>query len=181
MRQVVKWEGIWVILVEVAAYGANLVSPDADFVSFTLENGSLIEWSDCGSFKPPTLGCACCVLEPFLFSPIGSALRRLDPYLPGFADDFGQHDHRRWHEAARRASRAPSGELSRIIRRQPARRGSDALRGRLGALQLAHLGPNPCVLSAHQVANLTMIILGVTSAVASLFKVVPLMYPYSSS
>lgn len=44
MRKVVKWEGMWVIFVEVAAYGANLVSPDADFVSFHLENGMHIEW-----------------------------------------------------------------------------------------------------------------------------------------
>ena len=52
MRKVVKWEGMWVIFVEVAAYGANLVSPDADFVSFHLENGMHIEWSARSSVEP---------------------------------------------------------------------------------------------------------------------------------
>ena len=36
----VKWEGMWVIFVECIAYSAALVSPDADFVSIQLTNGS---------------------------------------------------------------------------------------------------------------------------------------------
>ena len=39
-----KWEGLWVILVECIAYSANAVSPDADHVTFRLENGMWIEW-----------------------------------------------------------------------------------------------------------------------------------------
>jgi bacteriorhodopsin len=39
-----KWEGLWVILVECIAYAANAVSPDADHVTFRLENGMWIEW-----------------------------------------------------------------------------------------------------------------------------------------
>jgi bacteriorhodopsin len=44
MRGKVKWEGMWVIFVECVAYGAALVSPDADFVSIRLTNGMWIEW-----------------------------------------------------------------------------------------------------------------------------------------
>ena len=40
MRGKVKWEGMWVIFVECVAYSAALVSPDADFVSIRLTNGS---------------------------------------------------------------------------------------------------------------------------------------------
>jgi len=44
MRNKVKWEAMWVIFVEVAAYGSNIVSPGAGFVMFELENGMRIEW-----------------------------------------------------------------------------------------------------------------------------------------
>ena len=36
-----KWEVMWVIFIEVMAYGSNIISPDADHVKFRLENGSL--------------------------------------------------------------------------------------------------------------------------------------------
>ena len=65
-----KWEGLWVILVECIAYAANAVSPDADHVTFRLENGMWIEWI---------------------------RVLRLDPDVPGPADDAREHDHRGGH------------------------------------------------------------------------------------
>jgi len=44
MRNKVKWEAMWVIFVECAAYGSSIVSPDEGFVTFHLENGMHIEW-----------------------------------------------------------------------------------------------------------------------------------------
>jgi bacteriorhodopsin len=44
MRDKVKWEAMWVIFVECAAYGSSIISPDEGFVTFHLENGMRIEW-----------------------------------------------------------------------------------------------------------------------------------------
>jgi len=44
MRGKVQWESMWVIFVECFAYGAGLVSPDAEFVELHLANGQYIEW-----------------------------------------------------------------------------------------------------------------------------------------
>jgi len=44
MRGKVKWEALWVIFIECAAYGAGIVSPGEGIVVFELENGMYIEW-----------------------------------------------------------------------------------------------------------------------------------------
>ena len=39
MRDKVKWEAMWVIFIECAAYGSSIISPDEGFVTMHLENG----------------------------------------------------------------------------------------------------------------------------------------------
>eukprot|EP00321_Phaeocystis_globosa_P008901 CAMPEP_0118813342 /NCGR_PEP_ID=MMETSP1162-20130426/2871_1 /TAXON_ID=33656 /ORGANISM="Phaeocystis Sp, Strain CCMP2710" /LENGTH=431 /DNA_ID=CAMNT_0006743121 /DNA_START=56 /DNA_END=1351 /DNA_ORIENTATION=- len=43
-RDKAKWEVMWVLFIEVAAYGSNTISPDAEHVTFKLENGMYLEW-----------------------------------------------------------------------------------------------------------------------------------------
>ena len=41
-RDKAKWEVMWVLFIEVAAYGSNTISPDAEHVTFKLENGTAL-------------------------------------------------------------------------------------------------------------------------------------------
>ena len=43
-RDKAKWEVMWVLFIEVAAYGSNTISADAEHVTFKLENGMYLEW-----------------------------------------------------------------------------------------------------------------------------------------
>ena len=38
------WEGLWVIFIECLAYASHTITPNADHVTFRLENGMWIEW-----------------------------------------------------------------------------------------------------------------------------------------
>ena len=41
-RDKAKWQVMWVLFIEVAAYGSNTISPDAEHVTFKLENGTAL-------------------------------------------------------------------------------------------------------------------------------------------
>ena len=102
MRGKVKWEGMWVIFVECVAYSAALVSPDADFVSIRLTNGSPHRrtqppYPSTPAAPPSRLPPGRHPLISSLYRALPSrhvgrvdALRGLDPNVPRAAHDPGE-------------------------------------------------------------------------------------------
>ena len=54
-RDKAKWEVMWVLFIEVAAYGSNTISADAEHVTFKPENGTTLPLeSTCPLAEPVT-------------------------------------------------------------------------------------------------------------------------------
>lgn len=108
-----KWEVMWVIFIEVMAYGSNIISPDAEHVTFQLENGAarptnphihrslvnthlVVLASTPHSTPSPcstqvALGsCMRCIMYVVRHVRRVDALRRLGADLPGATHDAGQ-------------------------------------------------------------------------------------------